>query len=250
MRNATAGIIIFCVIIMLGSIIWFEAFHMSKNNQYNEINSSGYQMIEKKYQNKIVHISGSAQRKSIEGSDWNALDVEDDVSNDDEIRTMGNSRLIISFENGIILRLDHTTQVKFNIDSQRIELELGAGRISVKSNMYGAMYKLNLGKYNIVESSGAFSAERVGDVYRVVVMGEEVRVLNSSEEVVEYMISGERLKIENDKLEKKLITNLDLNDFIYWSFGKNRSREVIEKLNADKINEESVIDDIENNNEQ
>ncbi|MFC1623439.1 hypothetical protein ACFL16_03480, partial [Patescibacteria group bacterium] len=147
MRNVSAGIIIFFVLIMLGSIIWFEAFHLSGDNKYNEIESSGYQIVEKKHQSRFTYVGGDVQVRNEGNEEWRSVSVGDDLGGNGEVMTLGGTRTVVSFENGIVLRLGNESKLSLATDDQELSMDLELGELLVKSNMNGSRYRLSLGKY-------------------------------------------------------------------------------------------------------
>lgn len=231
MRNVSAGIIIFFVVIMLGSIIWFEAFHLSKDNKYSEVDSSEYEITKKSYQSKFVNVDGSVQMKSEESEDWKLVTTGEEFMKSGEIMTLGDSKAILSFENGIIFRLGMESKIKLEINEKESLVYLELGELLVKADMSGSQYTLSLGKYKTRGDDSVFYVNKDSGRYKLVILEGEVNILNESNEIVERVNVGEKIEINESILEKKKVSGDDFNNFIYWGFGKNKSQEIIESLN-------------------
>ena len=197
--------------ILLLIILGLGAYLISKSIDRDSItmnNSNG----------QIEYIEGNVEKKSLDNT-WESIKKGEIIKNGDEIRTLDKSRVIITFEDGSILRLDENTDTKIESLEDDINIDLNNGTIfnNVSKNK-NREYSVTSDGFSIVALGTAFSVSNDETSVDVMVLESSVDIRDLDGKSVEEIEAGKKLKIENKKVEKSDIKKSDIDkDFILWA---------------------------------
>ncbi len=198
-------------ILLLLIIVGLGAYLVSKDMDKNNLainNSSG----------QIEYLEGNVEKKSNDGV-WKIIKKGEIIENGDEIRTLDNSRVILTFEDGSLLRLDENTSTKIESLENNIQIDLNQGTIfnNVSKNKERE-YSVKSDDFSIVALGTAFSVTNDNNSVDVLVLESSVEVRDKDGKNIEKVKTGEKVKIEDKKINKSDIKNSDLDkDFISWA---------------------------------
>lgn len=247
MRNISAGIIIFVIVISLGFIIFFGFFkHPQKQElifEYNENSSKDFVLSS---DSEIEYFEGSLEKKGAQDLGWVLASERELIQGDTEFRTKKDSRALILFKNGAVLRISENTELSVNFDGAKMKLVLIEGEIH--SRMIGFeknQYEISVGNHKIISENGSLFVKRnkEREVNLVVVEGEG-KFENGINGTIENVSFQNVLEVSNDVASVRELKKEDVEkDFVSWSIGKGKQEEIFSQL--DGISE-SDLDEEEN----
>ncbi len=236
MKNINWNVINFGLILLLIGLSGFGLYFLSgklKNQELITKEKTTKLLTEKGYGGQVEYIEGEVEKQT--GSfGWKSINKGDFVEDGDGIRTLNDSRAIVTFEDGSILRLDENTETKINSSSKdKIEVALSKGTVFNRvSKSDTRKYSVKSGEFKIVALGTEFSVEKETNASaKVMVLESEVEVQNNDGKVLHKVESGKKVEIKKDKkIEKKTILEVDKKkDFLAWNIKKNKERKDEEK---------------------
>ncbi|MDH4330059.1 MAG: FecR domain-containing protein [Candidatus Moranbacteria bacterium] len=246
MRNVSAGIIIFIVVISLGVIIFFEFFDTPKKDVSFEYGESSSQELIFSNNCVIESLDGILEKKEKDDLGWTLAKEKEVISDDVQFRTKEKSRAFILFENGVVLRLDEQTQAEVEFSKKKIEVKLIQGEIYSRMDEFeNVEYSILIGNHKLVPKNGTLIVRRDEERnVKLVIIGGEVEFVNEIKNSSEKFYSGNSIMIFDDRSESKEITKEDVSsNFFVWSVGQGRQREMIDEIDRKEEEEKTKEDE-------
>ncbi len=242
MRNIFSLVnFILLVILLIGGGVYF--WYQSQNALISQDVSQKIITENNGYQGQIEYVEGEVEFRR-GNSGWKEVQKSDLINDRDEIRTLNNSRAIITFEDGSVLRLDENTSTMMDLkDKKEIGINLEKGNIFNKvAKILDRQYFIKSGDLKFVALGTEFAVEKEDNKSaKLLVLESEVEVQNEKGQKIEKVEEGEKAEIKIGKIEKKDISVQDKQkDFIAWNIKKN-----IEKRDTQKT--QAVKNKLENN---
>jgi ferric-dicitrate binding protein FerR (iron transport regulator) len=111
-------------------LIFFLNRDDSTENLSNDEKQNKEQIqVENGYAGQIEYAEGSVEKREGENSGWFTAQKSDVIKSGDQVRTLADSRAIITFEDGSSLRLKENTTIVFDSQENKIAISLPAGAV-------------------------------------------------------------------------------------------------------------------------
>ena len=241
-KKIIAGI---AVILLAAAAIVAGLLFFNKKPQQTEVIVENKNIQEevkqdKGYRAQLDYAEGQVEKRLSSENGWIAAERGDVFMNGVEVRTLVNSKAVLTFEDGSIARLDQNTQVKIVTEENSIKLEMPSGIIFNKvSKKASRQYIVDSGSYSMKALGTTFSVlNEKGNAPELLVLESQVEVKKSGENLGETATAGEKIAIANDKIEKKKIEKTDLEkEFVAWSIKEDK---IDFKLEEEKKKETSM----------
>lgn len=227
MNNSNLSITNFILIIFLGIIIIFGIYYIINQNSNQVTNDFVFvESLEKSDEHKgqLEYREGEVEIKRGDKG-WVQLSKGNILNSGNEIRTLNESRAIVTFEDGSVLRLDENTSIKIQSTENKIEIVLSKGSIFNKvSKSETRKYSVQSGEYKIIALGTEFSVEKESESeVKVLVVESEVEIQNKDGSVLEKVETGKKVEINKKEINKKIITKEEKEEkFIAWNIEKNK----------------------------
>ncbi len=198
------------------------------------------------YNGQIEYVEGSVEKRSGKDTGWFSASKSDIVKTGDEVRTLSDSRAIITFEDGSAVRLDENTTIVFDGRDENIAITMNNGFVYNKvAKNDKRKYFVKTGDYIVTALGTEFGVENDGNDIDVIVVESKVSVKDINNEAVFANVEeGNKVTVKNDEVAKTEITQKDLDDeFIAWSTDEKGDKEEIKKKEVkEEKNEEKSSD--------
>jgi hypothetical protein len=235
-------IIIFSFAFIVGEFVSFHKDVVQMETDMQVVNQDNRQKVvikEKEYNGQIEYIEGDVEKRANVDTGWFSANKSDVIRSGDEVRTLANSRAIITIEDGSVLRLDENTHILFDGKNENILVAMNKGYVynNVSKNDK-RIYTVKTGDYEIKALGTEFSVENDNEDIDVIVVESAVYVSNENANVIETVEEGNKIKVTEDKIKKEEIVKSDLEDeFIVWSTKEEKNKEIIKEVDLkDKEN--------------
>lgn len=229
---AGTAFILLAVAVIVAGLLFFN-----KNSQQIEVMAENKDIQEdakqdKSYRAQLDYVEGQVEKRLNPEAGWLASERGDIFTNGTEIRTLVNSKAVLTFEDGSIARLGQNTQIKIITEENSIKMEMPNGTVFNRvSKNPSRQYVVSSGNYNIKALGTVFSVlnEKDSDP-ELLVLESQVELKKNGEELAETAMAGEKIAIANDKIEKKKIEKTDLEkEFVAWSIKEDKTNFKLEE---------------------
>jgi hypothetical protein len=167
-----------------------------------------------------------------DGNDWKKVEKEVKLKKMDEVKTMENSRAIVNFEDGSVLRLDEFSRVILSEESGNILV------IQTDGGSYHRVSKNDDKKYFVeftgidgvpktkIEALGtAFWVKKTGTEISVGVLGGKVKYTKEEKNTSFELEEGQEVLSGTDKEDKREVSIEDLTaEFISWNIDQDQKK--------------------------
>ncbi|XLQ20503.1 MAG: FecR domain-containing protein [Candidatus Moraniibacteriota bacterium] len=233
-RRIFTVVVIGLVVMTSFVLIWNGFISFNKEvSQMDKIventNKSMAQIVQKKeYNGQIEYLEGSVEKRSNKDLGWFKVEKSDIVKSGEEIRTLADSRAIVTFEDGSTVRLDENTSILFDGSGGNIDIGMDRGFVYNKvAKNDKREYSVKTGEYTVTALGTEFSVENDGSEVDVMVVESSVQVTNDNEEIIEEISEGSKASVKDGKVEKENLTQEDLeDDFVAWNIAKSDNKEI------------------------
>ncbi|MFA5986352.1 MAG: FecR family protein [Parcubacteria group bacterium] len=241
-------IIIMIVFILLFTLAFFAGrfyalWYMPQGTSTQIISEIPAEQPTKKINGQVEYAEGTVEVRESATSGWFTAAKGNIFAKGNELRTLGKSRAIVTFEDGSIVRLDENTHIVFVDNVQDIKIDVEQGEIfnSVAKND-ARTYIVQTDRYAIKALGTEFGVTESGDTTSVLVVESAVEVQNDAGNTLDRIEEGNKAKVVNDHVEKTVIADADLtDDFIVWSTAKNEDGE---KTDGDNVKKDADNDTV------
>ena len=174
---------------------------------------------QKMYDGQIEYIEGDVEKRSGTNKGWFSANKSNIIKSGDEVRTLANSRAIITFEDGSAVRLDENTQIVFDGQNENITVGMDKGFVYNKVAKNDArVYIVKTGDYEVTALGTEFSVENENESIEVMVIESAVDVGGAKSEKTQKIKEGNKVSVTDDAITEEKITQKDLeDDFIVWN---------------------------------
>ena len=165
-------------------------------------------------------------------SGWFDADKSRIVKTGAEIRTLNDSRAIITIDNGSSVRLDENTHIIFNDIGPDVMIAIKSGSIYNKvAKNKERQYVVHTGDYTVTALGTEFGVKRGYDSVGVMVTKSAIDFARFGGEKIDEVQEGNKIIVQDDAIIKNEIMQEDLDDgFIAWNLdGKTEEDENIRK---------------------
>ncbi len=184
------------------------------------------------YNGQIEYVKGSVEKRSGKDTGWFSASKSDIVKTGDEVRTLSDSRAIITFEDGSAVRLDENTTIVFDGRNENIAITMNNGFVYNKvAKNDKRKYFVKTGDYIVTALGTEFGVENNGDDIDVMVVESIVSIKGvNGEEVFDNIEEGNKANIKGDEIVKTEIMQKDFDDeFIAWSTDEKGYKDEMKK---------------------
>lgn len=195
------------------------------------------------YKGQIEYIEGDVEKRT-NNIGWELVEKGEIIENGDEVRALNESRTVITFEDGSILRLDENTSIRIESSKNKIAIILDKGTVfNNVSKSDKREYLVSSDDFQIIALGTEFLVEKeINSSTKVMVLESEVEVRDSNGDVIEKIETGKKLVINNKEVEKTDISTDDKkDDFIAWNISYNNDNEIIEEEEAIVVAEKEEV---------
>lgn len=194
-------------------------------------------VMEKKYRGQLEYVEGSVEIRKNLNAGWFSVDQNHIVDNGNELRTLANSRAIVTFEDGSSMRLSENSHISFSNDNGDILTEMRQGSIySIVKKMNNRLYQVKTSQYLVTALGTEFQVTEGDEGVDVMVVESAVDIAHKDGEKIAKVEEGSKAFVKEKKVEKKEIKESDLeDDFVKW----NRKKEKGNKKNKEKNKEDN-----------
>jgi hypothetical protein len=243
--------IIFVLLFTLAFFVgrFYALWHMPQNTSTQMISEIPAEQLTKTISGQVEYAEGVVEVRENATSGWFTAVKGGIFAKGNELRTLGASRAIVTFEDGSVVRLDENTHIVFVENAQDMKIDVKQGEIfnSVAKNN-ARTYIVQTDHYAVKALGTEFDVTKSGDTMSVLVVESAVEVQNGAGGILDRIEEGSKAKVANGHVEKIVIADADLaDDFITWSTEKNEVGDKAGKAVDDvkkKENKDTIIGSI------
>ncbi len=196
------------------------------------------------YDGQVEYIEGDVEKRSGANDGWFSAQKSDIIKSGDEVRTLVNSRAIITFEDGSAVRLDENTQIVFDGQNENITVGMDKGFVYNKVAKNDArVYMVKTGDYEVKALGTEFSVENENESIEVMVIESAVDVVDVDNNKTQKIEEGNKASVTGDAITKEEITQKDLeDDFIVWNT-QTENKDVVKEDKKEETDKEKNKDE-------
>lgn len=168
----------------------------------------------------LEYVEGQTERRLSSEEGWYPVTRDEIIKSGTDIRTLENSKAVVTFEDGSVIRLNENSLMKFTSQRELILVEFSKGEIYnrvTKSNE--REFAVSVGEYKIVALGTAFGVrkEKAEDP-EVFVVESEIEIIDDKDDVLGTIVEGNKLKIDDGIVSVEKLTKDDLGEeFLAWN---------------------------------
>lgn len=194
---------------------------------------------------QLEYAEGQVERRSSEEDGWRDVERNEVVKSGMEIRTIGNSRAVITFEDGSVVRLGKETSMKFLSEDALILVQFSKGEIynRVATDM-SREFALEVDNFRVVALGTAFDVKKeVNADAEVLVVESKVEVKGDGDVALGTISEGNKSKLGSSSVKEEKITQEDFNkEFLSWNIENDEKHfEKISSLKEIKKEEKKEV---------
>lgn len=256
---ASVVLVVLAIVFVICGLLFFKA---KSNTQIVAENKTIPEVAVQKvvgYRAQLDYAEGQVEKRLNAESGWLAAENGDVFASGMEVRTLTDSKAIVTFEDGSAARLDQNTQIKITTGENAINLEMPRGVVFNKvSKDPTREYVVSSGNYSMKALGTVFSVSNEdGTDLELLVLESQVEMKKSGDDLAETAAAGEKIAIADSKIEKKKIEQKDLDKkFVAWNITKDKmevkladEKKETTKKEIVKTNVNSSEDDSSENND-
>ena len=139
--------------------------------------------VEEGIRGRVEYIEGNVEKRASETDGWRKAERDDVVKSGMEMRTLVNSRAVLTFEDGSVVRLNADSLMKFESEKELILIGLSSGEIYNRvAKDEKREFAVEVDSYKVVALGTAFSVEKKEDSEaQVMVVESEVEIKGKGE---------------------------------------------------------------------
>jgi hypothetical protein len=224
-------IVITTFLVIFGEYASFKQDMANMDESLKKTNELVVQQVKKDkktYNGQIEYMEGEVEKRNGASAGWFSAVKSDVLKSGDEVRTLANSRAIITIEDGSVVRLNENTHIIFDGQNENIIIAMDKGFVYnnvAKDN--NRVYTVKTGEYEVKALGTEFSVE--GDELGVDVMVVEsaVHVTDTNKNINTTVKEGNKVKVTGDTIKENAIVQEDLEDeFIVWSTEDEKDEDI------------------------
>jgi len=239
------SIIVLSTLVFLISkfVILGKSDKIAKNITKNSVEAIVKKVEEKTYSGQIEYIEGNVEKRSGKDGGWFSVQKSDIIKSGNEVRTLTDSRVIITFEDGSTIRLDENTQIVFDGQNENITVGMDNGFVYNKvAKNDTRVYMVKTGDYEVKALGTEFSVENENENMEVMVIESAVDVEDVASNRTKKVEEGNKANVTGDIITEEKITQKDLeDDFIVWN-AQAENKDVVREEKKDESDKEENKD--------
>jgi len=169
---------------------------------------------------QLEYAEGQVEKRSSEEDGWHDVERNEVVKSGMEIRTIGNSRAVITFEDGSVVRLGKESSMKFLSEDALILVQFRKGEIynRVATDM-SREFALEVDNFRVVALGTAFDVKKeANEDAEVLVVESKVEVKGDGDVALGTISEGNKSKLGSSNVKEEKITQEDFKDeFLSWN---------------------------------
>ena len=223
------------IILAIGVGLGFYFLGKNKSNEQKPDENQTTASPNNFHQGQIEYLEGQVEKRESAELGWLPAEKSTLIKQGNDIRTLNDSRAVITFEDGSILRMDANTEVSYQPQENKMEVILKKGTVFNKvAKSETRTYTVAAGEFKVVALGTAFSVKQENDNNTsVMVLESEVQVTDKDTKEIEKIKTGEKAKLEKESIKQEDVKKEDTEDkFIAWSIKEEKLENIIKKEEA------------------
>ncbi|MEA2006831.1 MAG: FecR family protein [Patescibacteria group bacterium] len=234
---------VFGLLLIVGGVMFVFKVDESKSFVAGLMQKIGIPIkIEEGVRGMVEYVEGQVEKRASETDGWREVERDDVVKNGMEMRTLADSRAVLTFEDGSVVRLNADSLMKFKSEKELILIELSNGEVYNRvTKDEKREFAVEVDSYKVVALGTAFSVEKKEDSeVQVMVVESEVEIQGKEEVVLGTVEQGNKTRLNFDEVASEKITQDDLKDaFLNWNV-ENDEKYFEKKIVLNDLKKETV----------
>jgi hypothetical protein len=242
------------IILLSVVIVAVLAVHLFPNNRYvsllrtqvSNLRNSGASLLseQKDRRGQIEYAEGQVEKRNGGNDGWRQVEQGELLKRGAELRTLANSRAVVTFEDGSVARLNENSQIKLDSGDDFLKLNLFAGAVYNRvAKDDSRKYVVAVDDFEVVARGTAFGVEKNEEnILKVQVVESTVEINNGQEQRIGLVEEGNKAEFSNEstEIETVQITDQDRKEeFMAWN--EANDEEYFNKKNKEEKNEEEKV---------
>jgi hypothetical protein len=168
---------------------------------------------------QIDHIEGDVEVRDEVGAEWFSASKSRILQKGNEIRTLNNSRAIMTFDDGSSVRLDENTHITLDHNSAKTFITVNGGSVfGAFSQNAQRDHIVYVGEYVVTARNTSFSVQKGYEDLGVIVFEDVVEIKDNAGIKIDDIVHGNKAIVQDRQVKKSPIEQEDLEEsFIAWN---------------------------------